>query len=77
MNIHIYLSLQKFTCDFFLAAHFHKPLTRERFYQWSKAIYWPYFKFRRGLPTSINIMPFKAHFLWGFPFSHGVSHIKY
>ena len=21
MNIHIYLSLQKFTCDFFLAAH--------------------------------------------------------
>ena len=22
MNIHIYLSLQKFTCDFFLAAHF-------------------------------------------------------
>ena len=59
MNIHIYLSLQKFTCDFFLAAHFplslpislcigpHMPL--------GLALYWPPYASHLPLILGVNL----------------------
>ena len=69
MNIHIYLSLQKFTCDFFLRARAptqgpsKKILSKRAEIPIVRAGFEAYFTIRRGYPTILEKRRLRGHFL--------------